>query len=174
MAERDHSLHLPALVVGGVRRARRHLRGTPEPLLAGRGRDRGAARHQKVRARSGRDLRASGEPVPEPLADKEFSGRFVVRIPPEQRRARGGGGRVPEPLRPLQARGGELGRALALTIVERRLQVAAAMKDADYPRHVGPYRKGDLGAPLEARRSEAGPQVVALGPPLGEIPARGN
>lgn len=33
------------------------------------------------------DLRASGEPVPEPLADKEFSGRFVVRIPPEQHRA---------------------------------------------------------------------------------------
>lgn len=33
------------------------------------------------------DLRASGEPVPQPLADKEFSGRFVVRIPPEQHRA---------------------------------------------------------------------------------------
>ena len=35
------------------------------------------------------DLRASGELVPEPLADKEFSGRFMVRIPPEQHRALG-------------------------------------------------------------------------------------
>ena len=33
------------------------------------------------------DLRPSGEPVPEPLADKEFSGRFMVRVPPEQHRA---------------------------------------------------------------------------------------
>lgn len=33
------------------------------------------------------DLRASGEPVPGPLADKGFSGRFMVRIPPEQHRA---------------------------------------------------------------------------------------
>ena len=35
------------------------------------------------------DLRASGEPAPKPLADKEFSGRFMVRIPPEQHRALG-------------------------------------------------------------------------------------
>lgn len=33
------------------------------------------------------DLRASGEPLPEPLADKAFGGRFMVRIPPEQHRA---------------------------------------------------------------------------------------
>ncbi|HYI82200.1 MAG TPA: toxin-antitoxin system HicB family antitoxin [Acetobacteraceae bacterium] len=33
------------------------------------------------------DLRANGEPVPEPLADKEFSGNFTARIPPEQHRA---------------------------------------------------------------------------------------
>jgi predicted RNase H-like HicB family nuclease len=33
------------------------------------------------------NLRASGEPVPEALADREFSGRFLVRIPPEQHRA---------------------------------------------------------------------------------------
>ncbi len=28
------------------------------------------------------DLQANGEPVPEPLAVKEYSGRFMVRIPP--------------------------------------------------------------------------------------------
>lgn len=28
------------------------------------------------------DLNANGEPVPEPLAIKEYSGRFMVRIPP--------------------------------------------------------------------------------------------
>ena len=32
------------------------------------------------------DLRASGEPVPEPLAEKDFSGKFMVRVPPEQHR----------------------------------------------------------------------------------------
>ncbi len=32
------------------------------------------------------DLRGSGEEVPQPLADKEFSGKFVVRVPPEQHR----------------------------------------------------------------------------------------
>jgi predicted HicB family RNase H-like nuclease len=32
------------------------------------------------------DLRASGEPVPEPLADKDFSGKFMVRVPPDVHR----------------------------------------------------------------------------------------
>jgi predicted HicB family RNase H-like nuclease len=32
------------------------------------------------------DLAASGEPVPEALADKEYSGKFVVRVPPEEHR----------------------------------------------------------------------------------------
>jgi predicted HicB family RNase H-like nuclease len=32
------------------------------------------------------DLHANGEPVPEPLAVKKFSGRFMVRIPPELHR----------------------------------------------------------------------------------------
>ncbi|MGI5192007.1 type II toxin-antitoxin system HicB family antitoxin [Promicromonospora sp. CA-289599] len=32
------------------------------------------------------DLRTSGEPVPEPLADREYSGKFMVRIPPEAHR----------------------------------------------------------------------------------------
>lgn len=32
------------------------------------------------------DMRASGEPVPEPLSLKSYSGKFVVRIPPELHR----------------------------------------------------------------------------------------
>jgi predicted HicB family RNase H-like nuclease len=32
------------------------------------------------------DMRASGEPLPEPLAGKHYSGRFVTRVPPELHR----------------------------------------------------------------------------------------
>jgi predicted HicB family RNase H-like nuclease len=32
-------------------------------------------------------LRASGEPIPEPLADRQFSGEFRLRIPPTLHRA---------------------------------------------------------------------------------------
>jgi predicted HicB family RNase H-like nuclease len=32
------------------------------------------------------DLQASSEPVPEPLASKKYSGRFMVRIPPDLHR----------------------------------------------------------------------------------------
>lgn len=28
------------------------------------------------------DMGASGEPIPEPLADRSFSGKFLVRVPP--------------------------------------------------------------------------------------------
>lgn len=33
------------------------------------------------------DLRAGGEPVPEPISAKRYSGKFQVRIPPERHRA---------------------------------------------------------------------------------------
>lgn len=33
------------------------------------------------------DMRASGEPIPEPLADKHYSGEFRVRISPQVHRA---------------------------------------------------------------------------------------
>ncbi len=33
------------------------------------------------------DMRSVGEPVPEPMADRAFSGRFMVRVPPETHRA---------------------------------------------------------------------------------------
>jgi predicted HicB family RNase H-like nuclease len=32
------------------------------------------------------DLHVTGEPVPEPLAGKKYSGRFMVRVPPELHR----------------------------------------------------------------------------------------
>ena len=32
------------------------------------------------------DIQANGEPPPEPLADRTYSGRFVVRVPPETHR----------------------------------------------------------------------------------------
>lgn len=32
------------------------------------------------------DLESAGEPVPEPLASRRFSGKFVVRVPPEVHR----------------------------------------------------------------------------------------
>lgn len=33
------------------------------------------------------DMRASNEPVPEPMADRVYSGKFMVRVPPETHRA---------------------------------------------------------------------------------------
>jgi predicted HicB family RNase H-like nuclease len=33
-----------------------------------------------------KDLKENGEPVPEPLATKKFSGRFMVRVPPDLHR----------------------------------------------------------------------------------------
>lgn len=33
------------------------------------------------------DMQANGEEVPEPLSEKTFSGKFMVRIPPEQHRS---------------------------------------------------------------------------------------
>lgn len=54
------------------------LADTPEAALAG---------VRQVVADVVADLRASGEPVPEPLADKHYSGEFRVRIPPELHRS---------------------------------------------------------------------------------------
>ena len=33
------------------------------------------------------DMRANGEPVPEPIADRSYSGKFMVRVPPEIHRS---------------------------------------------------------------------------------------
>jgi predicted HicB family RNase H-like nuclease len=53
------------------------LAETPEEALRG---------IREVVAQVVADLEASGEPVPEPLAARSYSGRFVVRIPPEVHR----------------------------------------------------------------------------------------
>lgn len=41
---------------------------------------------RRLVARTLADMRASGEAVPEPLADKAYSGQFRVRIPPQLHR----------------------------------------------------------------------------------------
>ena len=33
------------------------------------------------------DMHATGEAVPEPIADRSYSGKFMVRVPPESHRA---------------------------------------------------------------------------------------
>lgn len=54
------------------------LAKTPEAALKG---------IQKVVAEVVTDMQASGEAVPEPLAEKHYSGEFRVRIPPQLHRA---------------------------------------------------------------------------------------
>ena len=33
------------------------------------------------------DMRNNGEPVPDPMADRAYSGKFMVRVPPETHRS---------------------------------------------------------------------------------------
>jgi predicted HicB family RNase H-like nuclease len=53
------------------------LAPTPAKALAG---------IRNVVAECVRDMAANGEPVPEPIADRRYSGEFKVRIPPQQHR----------------------------------------------------------------------------------------
>ena len=53
------------------------LAPTPEDALTG---------VRRVVAEVVADLEVSGEPIPEPLAEKHYSGEFRVRIPPELHR----------------------------------------------------------------------------------------
>ena len=53
------------------------LARTPEDALKG---------IRKVVAEVVRDMKASGDQVPEPLASRRFSGRFMVRVPPSVHR----------------------------------------------------------------------------------------
>jgi predicted HicB family RNase H-like nuclease len=53
------------------------LSGTPEEALHG---------IRETVALVIADLQAGGEPIPEPIAVRQFSGRFLVRIPPELHR----------------------------------------------------------------------------------------
>ncbi|MHB1430121.1 MAG: type II toxin-antitoxin system HicB family antitoxin [Rhodocyclaceae bacterium] len=54
------------------------LASSPEEALKG---------IRQVVAEAVADMQASGEPVPEPLAEKRYSGEFRVRIPPHLHRA---------------------------------------------------------------------------------------
>ncbi len=54
------------------------LDATPEGALAG---------IRRLVADVVRDLTANGEKVPEPIADRTYSGEFKVRIPPQAHRA---------------------------------------------------------------------------------------
>lgn len=53
------------------------LAASPEAALKG---------IRKLVAEVAVDLAKSGEPVPEPLSTKHFSGKFMVRVPPEVHR----------------------------------------------------------------------------------------
>jgi predicted HicB family RNase H-like nuclease len=53
------------------------LDSSPEKALAG---------IRKVVSRCVSDMRRSGEEIPEPLATKTYSGRFMVRVPPQLHR----------------------------------------------------------------------------------------
>ena len=50
---------------------------TPEAALKGM---------RKVVAEVVEDMRENGEPIPEPIATREYSGNFVVRVPPDVHR----------------------------------------------------------------------------------------
>lgn len=54
------------------------LAPTPEEALSG---------IQRVVADCVADMRTNGEPIPKPLADRFYSGKFIVRVPPETHRA---------------------------------------------------------------------------------------
>jgi predicted HicB family RNase H-like nuclease len=41
---------------------------------------------RKVVADVVKDMKKNGEPVPEPIASKQYSGKFMVRVPPEVHR----------------------------------------------------------------------------------------
>ncbi len=53
------------------------LARTPEAALRG---------IRKVVGEAVADLRSNGEPTPDPIADKCYSGKFMVRVPPEVHR----------------------------------------------------------------------------------------
>lgn len=54
-----------------------HLASTPEKALRG---------IRKVIADVAEDMAANGEAVPEPLSSRQYSGKFMVRVPPEVHR----------------------------------------------------------------------------------------
>ncbi len=62
------------------------VRGASQPQLAGVHAGKGPARDRRVVADVVADMKASGETVPEPLSRRRYSGKFMVRVPPEVHR----------------------------------------------------------------------------------------
>jgi len=54
-----------------------HLAATPEKALRG---------IRKLVADVTQDMQANGEPIPQPLSSRQYSGKFMVRVPPEVHR----------------------------------------------------------------------------------------
>jgi len=54
------------------------LAPTPEKALAG---------IRRVVAEAVADMQQTGEPIPDPLSEKQYSGRFMVRVPSQVHRA---------------------------------------------------------------------------------------
>ena len=54
------------------------LKATPAEALSG---------IQRLVADSVADMRNNGQPVPVPMADRAYSGKFMVRVPPETHRS---------------------------------------------------------------------------------------
>jgi predicted RNase H-like HicB family nuclease len=54
------------------------LAQTPEAALKG---------IRNVVAEAVNDMKENGEPIPEPIASKSYSGKFMVRVPPEVHRS---------------------------------------------------------------------------------------
>ncbi|MCK9296284.1 MAG: type II toxin-antitoxin system HicB family antitoxin [Desulfobulbaceae bacterium] len=54
------------------------LAQTPEAALKG---------IRNVVAEAVNDMKENGEPIPEPIASKNYSGKFMVRVPPEVHRS---------------------------------------------------------------------------------------
>ncbi len=54
------------------------LAPTPEKALAG---------IRRIAGEAVADMQAAGEPIPEPLSERQYSGRFMVRVPSQVHRA---------------------------------------------------------------------------------------
>jgi predicted HicB family RNase H-like nuclease len=73
-------------MVRGGQRVRRPLCRVSQSQLAGSTPESALRGIRKVVAEVVADLEANGELVPEPIATKQYSGKFLVRVPPELHR----------------------------------------------------------------------------------------
>ena len=57
-----------------------------QPQLAGHDPEKALRGIRKLVADAVKDMKANREPVPEPLSSRRYSGKFMVRVPPEVHR----------------------------------------------------------------------------------------